>query len=290
MSIALQLLINILIPTALFGLVAAGFSVFYAVSRVQHLAIGASVSVAGYLFFALASAGMSLPLAGVAAIAASVAAGYLCNALIYERLQGRRWFSSLVALVSSVMLLLIFQSLLLIFFGSQPKAVPLPAAGRVFEIGGASLTLIQAIVIPLGFALLSAFALYLKYSKLGMAIRATADNSESAEVLGINTRKIRYLTMLLVSGIAGVAGIFIALEFNLEPYASNMHAIRAFGRTIVGGTGSIAGVLLSGFLIDTAEQAGGYFATSTYKELYSFLIVFLFLLFRPQGILGAKRD
>lgn len=290
MSTALQLLIDILIPTALFGLVAAGFSVFYAVSRVQHLAIGASVSVAGYLFFVLTGADVNLPLAAVAAIAASVAVGYLCNALVYERLQRRRWFSSLVALVSSVMLLLIFQSLLLIFFGSQPKAVPLPVAEHVFNIGGASITLLQAIAIPLGFLLLAAFALYLKYSKLGVAIRAATDNSEVAEVIGINTRRIRYLTMLIVSLVAGVAGILIALEFNLEPYASNRHAINAFGRTIVGGTGSIAGVLLSGFLIDTAEQAGGYALTSTYKELYSFAIVFLFLLFRPQGILGSKRD
>ena len=290
MTIILQLLINILIPTALFGLIAAGFSIFYAVSRVQHLAIGASASAAGYTFFALVRAGVGIPVALFFAILVSIVIGLLCNALVYERLQKRRWFSSLVALLSSVMLLLIFQSVLLIIFGSQPKAVPLLSFQQRFEFFGASLTLIQLIVVPTSAFFLGILAFYLKRSKIGVAIQATTDNQEVAELIGINTRRIRYLTMLLASLAAGLAGVFIALEFNLEPYASNLQAIRAFGRTIVGGTGSIAGVIVAGLFIDTAEHVGGFLLTSTYKEIYSFAIVFLFLLFRPQGILGQKRE
>lgn len=96
--------------------------------------------------------------------------------------------------------------------------------------------------------------------------------------------------MFLASLITGIAGVLIAIEFNLEPYASTMHAVRAFGRTIVGGTGSIPGVLLASFIMDGSEHIGGYAITSTYKELYTFVIIFLFLLFRPYGLLGQKRD
>lgn len=290
MTIALQLIINILIPTALYGLVAAGFSVFYAVSRVQHMAIGASTTGAGYAFFALLKSGFSLPLAIFTALVVAAIIGLVCNALVYERLISRQRFSSLVAIAGSIMLLLIGQSILLMIFGSQPKSAPLALAQTRFEVLGASVTLNQLISVPLALALLLVFFLYLKYSRVGVAIRATSDNPEVAEIVGINTQQVRYYTMLLISLLAGVAGILLALEFNLEPYASNMHAIRGFARTIVGGIGSVPGVLFSGLLMDGAEHIGGFLLNSSYKELYSFVIVFLFLLFRPQGLLGAKRD
>lgn len=289
MSTALQLFFNIVIPTTLFGLVAAGFSIFYSVSRIQHMAIGASVSAAGYIFFYFLKHTGNIVLAIAAAVAVSLLIGFLSNALVYERLQKRRWFSSLVALLSSVMLLLLFQSIILIIFGSQPKSVPLLAAQERYEILGASITKAELFAIPTGLILIAAFAAYLKYSRLGVAIRATADNPEVAEIIGVSTRKIRYITILLASLIAGIAGILIALEFNLEPYASNLHAIRAYGRTIIGGTGSIIGVLVSGLIIDTTEHLGGFFMTSTYKELYSFAIVFIFLLIRPAGIFGSHK-
>jgi len=290
MSTSIQLLINILIPTALFGLVAAGFSVFYALSRVQHLAIGASVSGAGYAFLYAIKAGFGVPPAVILALAAAVAIGLFCNIAVYERLQGRRVFSALVALVSSIMLLLIAQSLILMLFGSQPKSIPLPALQRRFEIFGASITAVQIIILPLTVFVLSAFTLYLKNSRLGTAVRAAADNPEVAEIIGINTRRLRNYAMTLISLVAGIAGILIAIEFNLEPFASNMHAIKAFGRTIVGGTGSVAGAMLAGLLTETAEQGGGFLLSSSFKEVYSFLVVFLFLLLRPQGLFGQKKE
>lgn len=290
MTIALQLAINILIPTALYGLIAAGFSVFYAVSRVQHLAIGASAAGAGYTFFVLLKSGFSLPLAVLAVLAVAATIGLLCNALVYERLISRQRFSSLVAIAGSIMLLLIGQSVLLMIFGSQPKSVPLALAQMRFEVLGASVTLNQLISVPLALVIILAFFLYLKYSRIGVAIRAASDNPEVAEIVGINTRRVRYYAMLLISLLAGVAGVLLALEFNLEPYASNLQAIRGFARTIVGGIGSVPGVLLSGLLMDGAEHIGGFFLNSSYKELYSFVIVFLFLLLRPQGLFGTKQN
>ena len=109
-------------------------------------------------------------------------------------------------------------------------------------------------------------------------------------MVGVNTRRIREYTMFFVSVLAGLAGVLIAIDYNLEPYASNLHAIRAYGRTIIGGVGSIPGVLLAGLITDTAENLGGFLFNSSYKEVYSFLIVFLFLLFRPQGMFGNKKD
>lgn len=290
MTVALQLAVNILIATALYGLIASGFSVFYAVSRVQHLAYGGVVTGAGYIFLALLERGAGVLMATLGAIATAMLLGLLCNALLYERLQNRRVFSSLVALISSLILLTALQSIILLGFGSRPKVVPLEAVHASVEIGGAVITVIQIVSIVAGALLIAGFALYLKYSRLGMAIRATADNPEVAEVIGINTKKIRYLTMLISSLLAGVAGVLIAIEYNLEPYASTLHAVRAFARTIVAGVGSPLGVLPAGIMMDGAENIGGYFLSNSFKEVYAFMVVVLFLFLRPQGMFGPKRE
>ncbi len=290
MSTALQLLINIAIQTTLLGLVAAGFSVFYSVSGVQHLSHGAIITGAGYVFLGLLKAGAGIPLALLGALLSAVVVGSLCNFMIYERLQKRRWFSSLLALMSSLILLSGLQSVLLIIWGSQPRTIPLQGIHGRLEVFGASITTFQIFTISLALILIGAFTLYLKYSRLGLSIRATADNPEMAEIIGVSTRRVRYLTMGIISFLGGLAGVLIALEYNLDPYASTLHAVRMFARTIVAGVGSVPGVLASGLLIDSAENIGGYFISSSFKDAYSFILVFLFLLFRPQGLFGSKKE
>ncbi len=290
MSIALQLLINILIPVSLFSLIAAGFSVFFSVSRVQHMAIGASIAASGYGLFALSSR-IGFPLAFIGAIVASIVVGLLANALVYERLQKRRWFSEEVMLVASIMILLLSQSVFLFIFGSQPKSISAPEwMYQRLEFATISVTWGEIALVCIAFAALAGFALYLRYSRLGVAMRAVADNREVAEVIGINTRRMRYITIVLVSCLAGLAGALIATEYNLEPYASSLQAVRAYGRTIIGGIGSIPGALLASVLTDGAENIGAFFVSSSYKEIFSFLFVFVFLLVRPWGLFGKKRD
>ena len=250
----------------------------------------AVITGAGYIFLTLLRAGVILPLAVFGALIAALLTGLLCNFFLYERLQKRRAFSSLVALIASLILLSGLQSILLIIWGSQPRVIPLEGLHSRLDIFGASLTPLQIITITVSLFLIGLFTLYLKRSRFGMAIRATADNPEMAEIIGINTRRVRYLTMALTSFIGGVAGVLLALEYSLDPYASTLHAVRMFARTIVAGVGSVPGVLFSGLLIDGAENLGGYFISSSFKDAYSFIIVFLFLLLRPRGLFGPKKD
>jgi len=88
--------------------------------------------------------------------------------------------------------------------------------------------------------------------------------------------------------LAGVTGILAAVEFNLDPNMGVSYAIAAFGRAVVGGIGSIEGALLGSFLLETSEHLTAWFWTATYKQVISLLIVFIFLIWRPQGILGSK--
>lgn len=290
MSVFLQLAINILIPTALFGLVAAGFTLFCGVSRVLHLTIGASVTAAGYVFAAAIKAGFSIPIAILCAVVSAIAIGLFANTVLYEPLRAKGRFSVTTALIASLALLLGIQSVFLIVFGSQPKSIDLPFLQTRFDFFGASITLTQLLSLAIAAIVCAGFSLYLRYCRLGVALRATSDNPEVAEIVGINTKRIRALAITLASLLAGIGGILIALEYNLEPHAAATHAIRAFSRTIVGGVGSIPGVIVSGLLIESGENLGAFFISSSYQSILTFTLIFLFLIFRPQGIFGSRKE
>jgi branched-chain amino acid transport system permease protein len=129
----------------------------------------------------------------------------------------------------------------------------------------------------------------MKKTKLGKAMRAVADNKDVAEVVGISAEKIYSWSFIIGSAIAGIAGILVGLEQNLEPTMGTNLMIKGFTAAIIGGIGSVPGSILGSFLLGLVENFGIWFLPSGYKEAIAFIILFIFLLFRPQGILGIKK-
>ena len=119
-------------------------------------------------------------------------------------------------------------------------------------------------------------------------MRAVADNKEMAEVVGISSERIYSLAFVVGSAIAGVAGILVGLEQNLEPMMGTNLMIKGFTGAIIGGIGSVPGAILGSFLLGFAENFGIWFLPSGYKDAIAFVILFIFLLFKPQGILGIR--
>jgi branched-chain amino acid transport system permease protein len=120
-------------------------------------------------------------------------------------------------------------------------------------------------------------------------MRAVADNKDVAEVLGISAEKIYSWSFIIGSFIAAIAGILIGLDQNLEPTMGTSLMIKGFTAAIIGGVGSVPGSILGSFFLGLVENFGIWFLPSGYKDAIAFMILFIFLLFRPQGILGAKR-
>jgi len=130
----------------------------------------------------------------------------------------------------------------------------------------------------------------MKKTKIGKAMRAVADNKDVAEICGISSNKIFAWSFAIGSVIAGIAGILVALEQNLEPVMGTNLMIKGFTAAIIGGVGSVPGAVLGAFLLGFAENFGIWFLPSGYKDAIAFVILFIFLLFRPQGILGIKKQ
>lgn len=288
MEIFLQLVISTLIPGTLFALVALGFTLVSSVSRFLHLAHGAVVLASGYSFYALVvGVGLS-PL--VAAAITSVGAAFLgsaMNTVVYERFRKGRTLNAIVTLIVAIALMMLLENILLFVFGSQTKIVPVLLEGSV-SLRGAVLTLQEIWIMSLSLAFFFFTYCFWRFSRFGRCARAVADNEEAAEIIGIATTRVRTGVFALASFLAGIAGVFFAIEYGLQPGLTTALAIKAFGRAVIGGIGSVPGALVGSILLDAVEVAGAWFWNSAYKEVVSFVMVFLFLLYRPSGLFGRK--
>jgi branched-subunit amino acid ABC-type transport system permease component len=288
-SIFTQLLINGLIAGAIYSLVASGFSLIYSVNKFIHFAHGAVIAFSAYiLYFLFAVLGLDFYLAVILAILFSAFIGFLINFLIYKNLRARKG-SSVILLIASVGILILLESLILIFFGADVKTIGFLKVAKGMEFLGAIITPLQVFIIVVSLILLAGLFFFMKKSKLGKAMRAVSDNKDVAEIVGISSEKIYKWSFIIGSAIAGVAAVLIGLEQNLEPTMGTNLMIKGFAAAIIGGIGSVHGAVLGSFLLGLVENFGIWYLPSGYKDAIAFILLFIFLLLRPQGILGIKR-
>jgi branched-subunit amino acid ABC-type transport system permease component len=210
------------------------------------------------------------------------------NFAVYEPLRKKK-ASGLILLIASIALLILFESLILLFFGADVKTINFIKVEKGLDIFGAIITPLQIVIIMTSLVLLAVLFVFMKNTKLGKAMRAVSDNKDVAEIVGISSKKIFAWSFVIGSAIAGVAGVLVGLEQNLEPMMGTNLMIKGFTGAIIGGVGSVPGAILGSFLLGLAENFGIWYLPSGYKDAIAFVILFIFLLFRPQGILGIKK-
>jgi len=284
-----QLLINSLIAGAIYALVASGFSLIYSTCKFVHFAHGATIAFSAYFLYLLFSLlGLNFWLSVILTIIFASLFGLLMDVVVYRQLRKRK-ASSVILLVVSFALLILFESLILILFGADVKTIGFIKIAKGLEIFGAIITPLQIFIILASFVLLFLLFFLMKKTKVGKAMRAVSDNKDVAEIIGISSKKIYSWSFIVGSAIAGIAAILVGLEQNLESTMGTNLMIKGFIGAIIGGIGSVPGVILGSYLLGFAENFGIWFLPSGYKDAIAFVILFIFLLFRPQGILGIKK-
>jgi len=283
-----QLLINGLIAGAIYALVASGFSLIFSTAKFIHFAHGSTVAVGAYLlhlFYGILN--LNFWLAVILTIPAAALSGWLINRLIYHPLR-KRGASNTILLMASVGLLILIESLILLIFGADVKTIGFLEIVKGIEIGGAIITPLQIVIIIVSVLLLIGLFLLMKKTKLGKAMRAVSDNKDVAEIVGISSRRIYAYTFLIGSAIAGIAGILVGMEQNLEPTMGTNLMIKGFTGAIIGGVSSVPGAVVGSFILGIIENFGIWFLPSGYKDAIAFIILFVFLIFRPNGLFGKK--
>jgi branched-chain amino acid transport system permease protein len=267
---------------------ALGFAFIYQVSRFFHFAHGV-VFTAGAYFTFLFRVWFDFPLVFsiLIAIALCIILGCLMEIFIYRPLRHKN-ASYLILLIASLGIYIVLQNILSMVFGDDTKTIRSGMVEEGIHFIGARITPIQITIIGLSLLLLVSCFLFLKHTKIGRAMRAVANDPELARVAGIKSDKVILLTFALGSALAGIAGILVSLDVDMTPTMGMNALMMGVVAVIIGGAGSIPGVALGALLLGMAQHLGIWKISSQWQDAIAFVILLIFLLFRPQGFLGKK--
>jgi branched-chain amino acid transport system permease protein len=283
-EIYLNVAVSGLLTGLVYGLMALGLSVIFGVVRVVNFAHGEMMTIAMYLAIMLFNTlgldplAMAVPVAGVL-----FAFGYALQAGIINPFINRPEHSQFILLVA---IALIIVNVLLIAFGPDARSVQTSYSYDSFALGG---VIADASKVYAGAATMIICAVlfaFFRFAPLGKAIRACADNYTGALVVGLDVKRLYALTFGLGAACVGAAGSMLVLLVDVTPALGPAYTLLAFIIVITGGLGSMPGALLGGVLIGVTEAMAGLFFTPSAKSMFSFGLLVLVLLFRPQGLLG----
>lgn len=285
----IQLVFNGLITGSLYALVASGYSLIYSTNRIMHFAHGTSVALSAYIVFLLFSLWhVPFAVSAILTLVVATAFGLALHRGLYLPLQ-KRGSSNIALLIASLGVLILFQNLFIVFFSSSIKSVGLIEVGKGLSIFGGIITPLQIVIIAI--ALVSMFALhfFMKKTKLGRNIRAVADHKELASIIGISYKRVADYSFMIGSGLAGVAGILIGLEQSFGPLVGTQFVVKGFTAAIIGGITSVPGAIIGGYFLSFAENFSLLVLPAGMKEAISFVLLFVFLLFKPKGLFGIDK-
>jgi branched-chain amino acid transport system permease protein len=289
MDLFAQLLANGLGNGSYYALLGLGFGLIFTTTRIVHFAYGPVFAISAYApWVGITLAGMPL-VAGVllAPIAAAIA-GAAVYWLAYRPFE-HSGMSSHSILILSLGLSIVLESLLTLGFGPNIHAVP-NFAPPIFIIGPVFLTGLQIAEAVALLTVAGALLLFLRQTRYGKAILALGDNRDMARIVGIDTDRISLVVFAIGSAISAVAAVFTLLNEGATPTMGFYPVFVAFVVAVVGGLGSIPGAVVGGYLVGLVESLGLWKIPTEWQNSIAFVLLFLVLVVRPQGLFaGAQR-
>jgi len=285
-----ELVANVIVAGVLtglvYGLMALGLSVIFGVVRVVNFAHGEMMTIAMYATTVLFAAwGLDPFLCILPAAVAFFAFGYLMQAGLINPFITRPEHSQFMLLVAVAIIMV---NGLLMLFGPSARNVQLDYQLESYELGAILVDKARLFAALAALAAATGLFLFFRFAKTGKAIRACADNHLGALVVGLNVKHLYALTFGLGSVCVAIAGCAMVLLVDVTPALGPAYTLLAFVIVIVGGMGSMGGALLGGVLIGVSEAMAGLFIAPSAKSMFSFGLLILVLLFRPQGLLGKR--
>jgi branched-chain amino acid transport system permease protein len=285
-GIYLNVAIGGLLTGLVYGLMALGLSVIFGVVRVVNFAHGEMMTVAMYIAVVLFAALKLDPLVMMVPIAAVLFVfGYALQRGVINPFISRPEHSQFMLLVAIALILV---NALLIIFGPDARNVQTSYSLDSFLVGPLIIDATKVYAGAAAIAFTIALFLFFRFTMTGKAIRACADNYAGALVVGLDVKRLYALTFGLGTACVGAAGAMLVMLIDVTPQLGPGYTLLAFIIVITGGLGSMPGALLGGLLIGLTEAMAGIFFTPSAKSMFSFALLVLVLLFRPQGILGKK--
>jgi len=301
-DVFIQQIINGLTLGAVYAIVALGYTMVYGIIQLINFAHGEVVMIGALVAFsvitALAPSGLPpvviVLVATGCAIPVCMALGYAMERLAYRPLRGA---PRLAPLITAIGVSIILQHVAMMIWSRNPLAFPQIIKAEPYPIGGATITDVQIAILAVCVAMMAALALLVYRTKLGAAMRATAQNPQIAGLMGIDANRIIAVTFLIGAALAAVAGVMVANYYGIAHYTMGAPlGLKAFAAAVLGGIGNIPGAMLGGILLGLVEALGaGYIGDltnnvfgSNYQDVFAFIVLILVLVFRPSGLLGER--
>jgi branched-chain amino acid transport system permease protein len=283
MDYFIQLLVSGIAAGLVYGFIGMGFAMIYRATGVVNFAQGELMMLVAYIAFTLAGT-FKLgfwPLL-LASVVVSVILGLLVEVLLIRPMLGQPVFSTVMVTIG---LAVIIRSVVVLIWGADPMPLSTGLSKEPIRIGPAGVYPAQLYALGIMAAVVAGLWAFFRYSRVGIAMRATANLQTVALLMGINVKRIFALSWALSAGLAAIAGVLVGVIYDLEP-GMWLVGLRSFPAVILGGLDSVFGAALGGILIGVVENMSEGYIGRGMKEIAGFLLILIVLMVRPYGLFG----
>jgi branched-chain amino acid transport system permease protein len=279
-----EILIYGAVTSAIYAMLAVGFTLIFGVARVLNLAHGSFYALGAYGTYVLTSiVGLPLWIAALLAIAAVSLFGVIVEKVLIRPLR----YSQLGVLMITLAVSLVVEQALFLIFGSEYRNVPAFIDTKV-SIGGVDVAGQRLLTLVVAVVAIGALYLFIQRTRLGSAILAISQDAEAAKYMGIPSDRIFSVVMAISAALAALAGVLAGPFLSVQPSMHLLPIVKAFAIVIVGGLGSIPGSILAALMLGYAETLVAYLISTSWTEIVSVLATLLTLVLRPAGIFGKR--
>jgi branched-chain amino acid transport system permease protein len=297
MDVLLQQIVNGLVVGSVYALVALGYTMVYGILQLINFAHGEIVMTGALTAFTAATsmAGLremgispvlSLLLAILLAMMVCAIVGMLIERAAYRPLRNA---PRLAPLITAIGVSILLQQIAILVWGRNYFTFPEIIPKSPINIGAITVTMNEIVILVASVALMAGLLWLVNNTKIGTAMRATAENQKVAGLMGIDINKIIAITFAIGSSLGAVAGVMVASNYGQAHYYMGfMLGLKAFTAAVMGGIGNLWGAMVGGLILGLVENVGLIFVRGDYKDIFAFVVLVAVLIFRPQGLIGEK--
>lgn len=286
----IEQLINGITLGSIYAIVALGFTLVFGVLGIINMAHG-EIFMFGAFIGVIVTSTLKGPLwlAFAAAVLVTGVMGYLLERFALRPLRNKQGVSHLAPLISTIGVSILLENLSHHLFGAGNHPFNNSFAEISFQIGSITVYLVQIVIFMISVILMYTLSYWLGKTKAGKALRATAENLETASLLGVDTKKTITMTVIIASAMGGIAGILVGMAFNsVTPQMGLSIGLKGLAIIILGGMGNVKGAMAGGLILGLAETFIVVYGDSGYRDAIAFVAIIVILLIRPQGLFGQK--
>lgn len=289
-KLLLEQLVNGITLGSIYAIVALGFTLVFGVLGIINMAHGEIFMVGAYVgVITTGVLGWPLWLGFIASIIVTAILGYLLERLTLRPLRGKKGVSHLAPLISTIGVSIFLENMTHHLFGAGNQPFRTSFSQLSVEIGPITVYVVQIVIFVISIVLMLSLSFWLSKTKAGKALRATAENLETASILGVDTKRTIILTVVIASAMGGIAGILVGMAFNsVSPEMGLSIGLKGLAIIILGGMGNVKGAMFGGLILGLSETLLVAYGDSGYRDAIAFIMIIFILLLKPQGLFGSK--